>query len=310
MLRPATIAGFKSQTVSIAGTRLHYWLGGDPQGEPVLLWHGFLSTSYAWHKVAPALAQAGFAVLVPDMRGFGDSDKPEGTAGYDGRALANEFRALVRDIGFGAGRPIILAAHDMGGPPAVIWAADHPEEVAGLLCIEAPVMLSSVLQKVIAYTPESMKNGSMWWWVLPLATGVPERLVVGHEREFLTWFFEGATARPEAIDAATVDEYLRTFQGREGVLGAMGVYRAAFATIDQTEPIAKNKLSVPVIALGGRKGLGAKVGDMTKLIAESVEAHTISDGGHFLPEECPDDVVKHVLSMRARMTEVSRAGST
>jgi pimeloyl-ACP methyl ester carboxylesterase len=154
------------------------------------------------------------------------------------------------------------------------------------------------LQKVISYAPEAMKNGSMWWWVLPLAPGVPERLVVGHERAFLTWFFEGATAKPEAIEATTVDEYLRTFQGREGVLAAMGVYRAAFETIEQTE-LTKKKVQVPVVALGGRKGLGAKVGEMTKLVAASVEAHTISDGGHFLPEECPDDVIKHVLSMCA-----------
>jgi pimeloyl-ACP methyl ester carboxylesterase len=96
----------------------------------VLLWHGFLSTSYEWHQVAPALAQAGLAVLIPDMRGFGDSDKPAGDAGYDNRALAEEFRALVHEIGFGGTRSLVLAAHDMGAPPALIWAADHflPEE--------------------------------------------------------------------------------------------------------------------------------------------------------------------------------------
>ena len=101
------IAGFRSETVSVGGVRLHYWLGGNPAGQPVVLWHGFLSTSYAWRKVAPALADAGMAVLVPDMRGFGDSDKPGGTEGYDARALAEEFRALVRKTGFGSGRPII-----------------------------------------------------------------------------------------------------------------------------------------------------------------------------------------------------------
>ena len=53
-----------------------------------LLWHGFLGTRYSWHKAMPFLAAAGYAVLVPDMRGFGDSDKPAGTEGYDGRALA------------------------------------------------------------------------------------------------------------------------------------------------------------------------------------------------------------------------------
>ena len=66
--------GFTSDTASLGGVRLHYLLGGNPSGPPVLLWHGFLSTSQEWRKVMPALAEAGYAVLVPDMRGFGDSD--------------------------------------------------------------------------------------------------------------------------------------------------------------------------------------------------------------------------------------------
>jgi pimeloyl-ACP methyl ester carboxylesterase len=191
--QPLVIPGFRSETITMKGVRLHYWIGGDPEGQPVLLWHGFLSTSYEWHKVAPALAQAGVAVLIPDMRGFGDSDKPAGDVGYDNRALAEEFRALVHEIGFGGGRPLILAAHDMGAPPALIWAADHPQEIAGLLYIEGPVMLAEVLQKIIAYTPQAMTKGSMWWWLLPLAPGIPERLVVGNERAFLTWFYAGMT---------------------------------------------------------------------------------------------------------------------
>lgn len=144
--------GFTSHTASVNGVRLQYWLGGEPGGSPVLLWHGFLSTSLEWRKVMPLLAQAGYAVLVPDMRGYGDSDKPTGTEGYDARALAEEFRALVQQINFGAGKPLLLAAHDMGAPPALLWAADHPEEVAGLLYIEAPVMLSALLQKIIVYS--------------------------------------------------------------------------------------------------------------------------------------------------------------
>lgn len=81
------IAGFKSETADVDGINLHYWLGGDSTGQPVLLWHGFLATAYDWHKVMPLLAEAGFSILAPDMRGYGDSDKPEGTEGYDARAL-------------------------------------------------------------------------------------------------------------------------------------------------------------------------------------------------------------------------------
>lgn len=189
----------------------------------------------------------------------------------------------------------------MGAPPALIWTADHPGEVAGLLYIEAPVMLGDILRTIIAYTPEAMKQGSMWWWVLPLAPGVPEALIVGNERAFLNWFYQGAAVgRHEAFDPAIVDEYVRTYSGREGVLGAMGVYRAAFTSIEQTEPLTKAKVEVPIVALGGKKGLGLTVGQMVQQVAEHVEAHTIPGCGHFLPEECPQEVVRHILAMAAK----------
>ena len=303
------IANFRSETAVVNGVRLHYWIGGTPNGPPVLLWHGFLATAYSWHKVMPLLAEAGFSILVPDMRGFGDSDKPAGTEGYDARALSEEIRQLVQHIQFGAGRALLLAAHDMGAPPALLWAADHPEEVAGLLYIEAPVMLSAVLTKIIAYTPEAMKEGSMWWWILPLAPDVLKRLIVGHEREFLTWFYEGATANPASIEPGTIEEYLRTFSGVEGVLGANGVYRAAFTTIDQTAPLTLRKLQLPVIALGGDKSLGDKVQQMVAMVADSVEGHTLADCGHFIPEEQPEEVVTYIrrLAEKAARRGISTA---
>ncbi len=297
----APIAEFRSETATVGDVRLHYWIGGEPGGQPVVLWHGFLSTGYAWREVAPALAKAGLSVLVPDMRGYGDSDKPAGNDGYDARALAEECRKLIAAISFGRDRALILAAHDMGALPALIWSADHPDEVGGLLYIEAPVMLGEVLRRVFAYTPEAMAQGSMWWWILPLAPGVPERLIVNNERAFLGWFFEGPhVVNHAAFSPAVVDEYLRTFAGTEGVLGSMGIYRATFATIEQTETLLANKIRIPVVALGGENGLGAKVGEAVAMVAENVETHTLAGGGHFMPEEHPGFVIEHILSLCAR----------
>ncbi len=104
------IAAFQSETATVNGIGLHYWIGGDPAGTPVLLWHGFLGTAYSWHKVMALLSNSGYTVLVPDMRGYGDSDKPAGTSGYDGRAFAGEFRSLVKQLDFRAGPP----AYDRG----------------------------------------------------------------------------------------------------------------------------------------------------------------------------------------------------
>lgn len=305
-MSPAPIRGFESKSRTVGGARLHYWIGGDPAGQPVILWHGFLSTSYAWRAVAPALAEAGLSVLIPDMRGYGDSDKPAGNDGYDARSLAEEARALVAAIGFGKGKPLIHAAHDMGALPALIWTADHPDEVAGLLYIEAPVMLVPVLQKVFSYTPEAMAKGSMWWWILPLAPGVPESLIVGNERAFLTWFYEGENVvNQAAFTPEAVDEVLRTFAGKDGVLGSMGIYRAAFASIDQTEPLMAAKITTPVVALGGEKGLGGKVGEMVAMIATNVEAHTLAGCGHFMTEERPEFVVGHILNLSTRVAAAS-----
>ncbi len=294
--RALDIPGFQKKLAQVAGVDVSYWIGGRPEGHPVLLWHGFLGTSFSWHKVMPLLAEAGCCVLAPDMRGFGDSAKPEGTDGYDGNSLADEFRALVKQINFGSGRPLTIAAHDMGAPPALLWTARHPAEVATLFYIEGPVMLEEILSRTIVYTAEAMKNGSMWWWVLPLAPGVPERLIVGNERAFLTWFYEGATAKADAIEESTVEEYLRTFSGPAGVLGALGVYRAAFTTIDQTKRLTNNKVQVPVVALGGAKGLGAKVQEMVERVATHVTGGVIDSSGHFLPEEAPQELVRWLLS--------------
>jgi pimeloyl-ACP methyl ester carboxylesterase len=135
-----------------------------------------------------------------------------------------------------------------------------------------------------------------------LAPGVPERLIVGNERALLTWFYEGDhLVNHVAITPEAVDEYLRTFAGKDGVLGSLGIYRAAFTSIDQTEPLMADKITAPVVALGGEKGLGGKVGEMVAMIAENVEVHTLAASGHFMPQERPGFVVGHILDLSARV---------
>ena len=137
---------------------------------------------------------------------------------------------------------------------------------------------------------------------------VPERLIVGNERAFLTWFYEGDhVVNRAAFSPVVIDEYLRSFAGTEGVLGSMGIYRAAFASIDQTEPLMAAKITPPVVALGGEKGLGDKVGNMVAMVAEDVEVHTLAGCGHFMTEERPQFVIDQILKLSARVA--GRSGS-
>lgn len=301
MVHP-TVDGFENRTERVGGIDIHYWVGGNRDGEPVLLWHGFLGTGYTWRKVMPLLADAGRSVLVPDMRGYGDSGKPSGTEGYDGRSLAEEFRQLVRQTGFGNGRPLTIVAHDMGAPAALLWAAYHPEEVSNLLYVEEPVLRLEFLSKLIVYTPEAAAKGSMWWWLLPLAPNGPETVIVGHERAYLSWFYDRVPSSHDGVGSA-IDEYTRTFSGTEGVLGALGVYRAAFRTIEQTEPLADDKVRVPVVAVGGALSRGHHVREMVESVAEMVTGVVIPGCGHFVPEECPDRIADLVLGL----TDTARA---
>jgi pimeloyl-ACP methyl ester carboxylesterase len=89
----------------------------------------------------------------------------------------------------------------------------------------------------------------------------------------------------------------------------MGVYRAAFTSIQQTEPLTIHKVKVPVVALGGTKGLGDKVLSMVKMVCENVEGGVIADCGHFVPQERPEEIVRHVLALEKKTKMTKKAAS-
>jgi pimeloyl-ACP methyl ester carboxylesterase len=124
---------------------------------------------------------------------------------------------------------------------------------------------------------------------------MPEWLIVGKEREFLTWFYEGATHdKGASIEEAAVSEYLRTFSGAENIRGSFGIYREIFTSIKQTEKFDGlfSKIGVPVLALGGELGLGKLVKPMLEGVASHVQGEVIADCEHFIQEEQPEHLLK------------------
>ena len=284
---------FSHHTAECNSINIHYVIGG--QGKPVLLWHGFLETWYCWRKIMPALAEK-YTLIVPDMRGYGDSDKPE--VGYDGLTLVEDFRALVRHLGF---EKIAIVAHDMGAPPALIYAGSYPNKVDALVYLDEPVLLSENIQQILKFSPETMEDGGLWWWVFALAPKMPEILIANHEREFLTWFYDRYLCDRSSIDEETVNEYLRTFATPDGVRGSLGVYRAIFETIEQTAPYTKTKLDTPILGLGGDKSMDENTVQMLQQIAHNVEGGVIKDCGHFIADEQPEKLLEQLFTFFERV---------
>ncbi len=114
---------FSHHMASVNGIQMHYVMGG--KGDPVVLLHGFPQSWYEWRHIMPALAE-NYTVVVPDLRGFGDSSKP--ITGYDGKTTAEDIYQLVSQLDFN-NQPIFLVAHDVGAQTAYSYAFAHPNNV-------------------------------------------------------------------------------------------------------------------------------------------------------------------------------------
>lgn len=283
---------FSHHTVSVNDTTIHYVKGGS--GSPILLWHGFLETWYCWRKIMPSLAKK-YTVIAPDMRGYGDSEKPD--SGYDAHTLADDFRGLIQKEGIS--EELIIIAHDMGAPPALLYAAEHPNEIKALVYMDNPVLTTKNMRLLNSFDPSIQKRGGLWWWGFAFATDMPERLLIGNERKFLTWFYEFSPDGGTSIEEEAIQEYLRSFCGTEGIRGSFGIYRDVFKSMEQTDIYEENKVKTPILALGG--GLGDMVKKMLQGVAEDVYGGVVPNCGHFIPDERPqyviDELEKFLISV-------------
>ncbi len=268
-------------TVTVNDVRLHYVLAG--RGEPVVLLHGWPQTWYEWRQIVPALA-AKYSVIAPDMRGLGDSAKP--ATGYDKRTVADDIYKLVRHLGF---ERIFLIGHDWGGPVAYAYASAHPDDVRRLVILDVAIPAAGLEQ-----IPQASRRGGLWHISFHGVRDLPEALIAGRERTYLTWFYRTAY-NPDAISEQAIDEYVRCYSAPGGLRAGFEYYRAIFDDIDHNKENAKRKLKMPVLALGGANGFGALTLHSMKSLAENVRGAVIERCGHWIPEERPDYLIDQLL---------------
>ena len=266
---------FSHHTASVNGVQLHYVMGG--KGSPVVLLHGWPETWYEWRHVMPALAK-NYTVIAPDLRGLGDSSKP--ASGYDGNTTAEDIYQLVSQRGFDN---IYLVAHDVGVQTAYSYAATHPNNVSKLVILEAPV---------IGFFPAGAED-RLWWFSFHQAPDIPEMLTAGKEREYLSWFYRLAY-NPSAITQEDINEYVSHYSAPGGMRAGFEYYRAFPISEEQNKELAKVKLPMPVLTLGGEYSFGSAVNDSMKLLAGDVRGVIVPLSGHWIPDERPDFLIKEL----------------
>jgi len=281
------LPGFAHRFGTIEGTRLHYVIGGKEEGETVVLLAGYPESWFAWRKVMPLLAGR-YRVIVPDLPGQGDSDRPQG--GYDTQSLATALHALLGKLD---ARRYHLAAHDVGAWVAYPYAALFGDEVSSLTLLDAGIP-GITLPDALPVAPE--RAWRTWHFAFHAIPDLPELLIAGKERAYLDWFLRRKTANPQTFTDADIDEYLRVLTKEGGLRAGLAYYRAADVSARQNRELStRGKLRMPVLALSADQGSIADMAGPLRAYADEVHGATLAHCGHFLPEEQPAAVAEELL---------------
>ena len=280
---------FTSRYVDTGQLRLHAVTGGN--GPPLLLIHGWPQTWYAWRMLMPTLARD-FQVVAVDQRGIGLSDKP--ADGYDTGTLAGDLIALMEVLGH---QRFALYGTDTGMPIAYALAADHRDRVERLVVSEAP--LPGISPSPPLFLPPLL-NARLWHLMFnQLPAEVNERLVKGREEIFFGAEF-AASAGTNKLPEDVVSYYIDLLAADPDALrGSFGFYRAVGTTMAQNEQRKAQRLSLPVLAIGGAESGGDGVATTMRLAADDVQGVVLAGAAHWVAEQAPEELLAALTTFLA-----------
>ncbi len=278
------MAGMRRSTVRANGIRMNVWTGGE--GPTLVLLHGYPQTGQMWHKVSPTLMKR-FNLIIPDLRGYGDSEKAR--SGFDKKTMAKDIACLASELGH---ETFFLMGHDRGARVAHRLGLDFPERVEKL------IVLDIVPTHTIFSRTGRELAAAYWHWFYFQAPDLPEIMIRNSAEPFLQTMFRSLSWRPDAIDDLLFAEYLRAFTLPGTIRCGLEDYRAA-ATIDyeDDERDLGTKLSCPVYTIWGQFGKMESLFDVVdtwKEKADNVTGKSLPCG-HFIPEEAPDELLSEIV---------------
>ena len=283
--------GFERVRIETEGASINAVCGG--KGPPVLLLHGYPQTLVMWHLAAPRLAES-FTVVATDLRGYGDSSKPEGGANhaaYSKRAMAADQVEVMEALGFGS---FAAVGHDRGGRVAHRMALDYPERVTKLAVLDIVPT-----HYVFATADKELATAYYHWFFLIQPYDLPERLIGADPDYFLGKKLGGWGTGIEMFVPEAYAEYERCFRDPKTIHASCEDYRAA-ATIDleHDEADRDQRVECPLLALWGEKGVVGRLYEVLEVWSEyarNVRGRTLPCG-HYLAEERPWETVGELVS--------------
>ena len=274
---PAT--GIASRDEDVGGLRLHYSTAG--KGPAVILLHGYAETSRMWRPLIPVLAKD-YTVIAPDLPGIGDSAIPP--AGFDMKSAATSIHGLATKLGIQKAR---VVGHDIGLMVAYAYAAMYPSETEKL------VLMDAFLPGVEGWRDIYDAPGI---WHFRFNGPDAERIVEGRERTYFEHFWNGFAANPaRSIPEAERRAYTAAY-ARPGRMRAGWNYFVVFPkTATEFTELAKTKLRMPVLSLGGEKANGEALGRQVKLVAPDARVVVVKDSGHWMMAEKPQETMDAIV---------------
>lgn len=275
--------------VATSATRIHCVVGG--RGPPLLLLHGYPQTHSMWHRIAPRLA-ANHTVVCADLRGYGDSGKPESDAKhatYSKRAMARDMVEVMRHFGFEHFR---LVGHDRGARVAHRLCRDHPDAVSQVVLLDI-----SPTATMYAHTDRTFATAYYHWFFLIQGFDLPERLIGADPIYYLHKKIGGWSGGMSYFDPRALAEYERCFTA-EMIHASCEDYRAAAAIdLEHDAQDDDKRIECPLLAIWGDEAvvnrLFQPLADWGS-VARDVQGRAVRSA-HFVAEEAPDETLDELM---------------
>ncbi len=288
--------GFEARDFDLAGTRIHARVGGRVDAPPLLLIHGFPQSHVLWHRVAQRLAPH-FRLVLPDLRGYGDSAQPPGDAdhaNYSKRAMAQDLALLMRELGHDS---YFVCGHDRGARVAHRLALDHAQAVRRLVLIDIAPTLD-----MYAATDMRFAKAYYHWFHLIQPYPLPETMIGGCAPAYLKAKLGGWGSGGTAyIEPEALANYERCFCTPAAIHAACEDYRASAGIDidhDRASRAAGQKIACDVHLLWGQRGVVQALFDPLALWQAQCSATVTGvavPAGHFIPEELPQETAAALL---------------